>query len=103
MEILIEFGTESQKKQYLMPLLAGKIRSCFSMTESDHPGSNPTIMGTVATMEGTEYVINGHKWFTSAADGAAFAIVMVSLIPMELIVIVWPVKSLFPPIILVLI
>ena len=77
MEILIEFGTESQKKQYLMPLLAGKIRSCFSMTESDHPGSNPTIMGTVATMEGTEYMINGHKWFTSAADGAAFAIVMV--------------------------
>jgi len=49
MEILIEFGTESQKKQYLMPVLAGKIRSCFSMTESDHPGSNPTIMGTVAT------------------------------------------------------
>jgi alkylation response protein AidB-like acyl-CoA dehydrogenase len=77
MEILIEFGTENQKAQYLMPLLAGDIRSCFSMTEPDHPGSNPTIMGTIAIKDGEEYVINGHKWFTSAADGATFAIVMV--------------------------
>jgi len=77
MEILIEFGTENQKAQYLMPLLAGDIRSCFSMTEPDHPGSNPTIMGTIAIKDGEDYVINGHKWFTSAADGATFAIVMV--------------------------
>ena len=47
------------------------------MTEPDHPGSNPTIMGTIAIKDGEEYVINGHKWFTSAADGATFAIVMV--------------------------
>ncbi len=77
MEILIEFGTESQKKHYLMPLLSGEITNCFSMTEPDHPGSNPTIIGTVATMDGAEYVINGHKWFTSSTDGAAFAIFMV--------------------------
>lgn len=76
MEILIQFGTPEQKEKYLQPLLAGKIRSCFSMTEPDHPGSNPTWMGTTAKKEGSDYVINGRKWFTSSADGAAFAIVM---------------------------
>ena len=77
MEILMEFGTAEQKETYLMPLLAGQIRSCFSMTEPDFPGSNPTFMGTIAVKDGAEYVINGRKWFTSAADGASFAIVMV--------------------------
>jgi alkylation response protein AidB-like acyl-CoA dehydrogenase len=76
MEILIEHGTAIQKEHFLMPLLAGKVRSCFSMTEPEHPGSNPTWMSTTAVIEGEEYVINGHKWFTSAADGADFAIVM---------------------------
>jgi alkylation response protein AidB-like acyl-CoA dehydrogenase len=76
MEILIQFGTPAQKETYLRPLLAGEIRSCFSMTEPDHPGSNPTWMGTTATRDGDSYVINGRKWFTSSADGAAFAIVM---------------------------
>ncbi len=76
MEILIQFGTPEQKEKFLRPLLAGEIRSCFSMTEPDHPGSNPTWMGTTAVREGNDYVINGHKWFTSSADGAAFAIVM---------------------------
>jgi alkylation response protein AidB-like acyl-CoA dehydrogenase len=76
MEILIEFGTEEQKEKYLKPLLQGKIRSCFSMTEKDFAGSNPVHMGTTAVKDGDDYVINGHKWFTSSAEGATFAIVM---------------------------
>ncbi|MFO0945244.1 MAG: acyl-CoA dehydrogenase family protein [Planctomycetota bacterium] len=76
MEILMEFGTAAQKEKFLKPLVAGKIRSCFSMTEPEYPGSNPVWMGTTAVREGNEFVINGRKWFTSAADGAEFAIVM---------------------------
>ena len=76
MEILIEYGTPEQKKQFLEPLLRGDIRSCFSMTEPEKPGSNPTWMDTSATTDGDDYVINGQKWFTTAADGASFAIVM---------------------------
>jgi acyl-CoA dehydrogenase len=76
MEILIEHGTPEQKAAYLMPLLAGDIRSCFSMTEPENPGSNPTWMSTKAEKDGRDYVITGHKWFSTAADGAAFAIVM---------------------------
>jgi acyl-CoA dehydrogenase len=76
MEILMQYGTEEQKEKYLRPLLRGEIRSCFSMTEPDRPGSNPTWLDTTAVRAGDDYVINGHKWFTSSADGAAFAIVM---------------------------
>lgn len=76
MEILVEFGTDEQKEKYLKPLLAGEIRSCFAMTEPEFAGSNPTMLGTTAKREGDSYVINGHKWFTSSADGASFAIVM---------------------------
>jgi acyl-CoA dehydrogenase len=76
MEILIEFGTPEQQTRWLQPLLDGTARSCFSMTEPDRPGSNPVWMETRAVREGDEYVIHGHKWFTSSADGAAFAIVM---------------------------
>jgi alkylation response protein AidB-like acyl-CoA dehydrogenase len=75
-EILIAHGTEEQKKHYLLPLARGEVRSCFSMTEPEHPGSNPTWMSTTAMKEGGDYVINGHKWFTSSAEGASFAIVM---------------------------
>ncbi len=76
MEILMQHGTEQQKEDCLMPLVRGEIRSCFAMTEPGYPGSNPTWMGTTAVKEGDDYVINGEKWFTTAADGAAFAIVM---------------------------
>jgi acyl-CoA dehydrogenase len=76
MEILIEHGSDEQKEKFLKPLLAGDIRSCFSMTEPENPGSNPTWLSTTAVKEGDSYIIDGHKWFTSAADGAAFAIVM---------------------------
>jgi len=75
-EILHKYGTEKQKEQYLRPLVAGKIRSCFSMTEVDLPGSNPVLMDTTAVTDGDDYVINGQKWYSTAADGAAFAIVM---------------------------
>jgi alkylation response protein AidB-like acyl-CoA dehydrogenase len=76
MELLSRFGSEELKKKFLHPLLEGKIRSCFSMTEPEFAGSNPVMMATTAVKDGNEYVINGHKWFTSGADGAAFAIVM---------------------------
>ena len=76
MEILIEFGTKAQKEKYLEPLLKGEIRSCFAMTEPDFAGSNPVNMGTIAEIKGDNYIINGHKWFTSGFDGANFAIVM---------------------------
>ncbi|MDA9985026.1 acyl-CoA dehydrogenase family protein, partial [Flavobacteriaceae bacterium] len=75
-EILIEFGTEAQKETYLKPLLRGEIRSCFAMTEPNNAGSNPVKMSSTALKEGNEYVINGHKWFTSSCDGASFAIAM---------------------------
>ena len=76
MEVLHQFGTEEQKQKYLLPLVRGDIRSCFSMTEPEFAGSNPVHMGTTAIRDGEEYVINGHKWFTTGADGADFAIVM---------------------------
>lgn len=76
MEILIDHGTSEQKETFLMPLLRGEIRSCFSMTEPEHAGSNPTMMSCTAVREGDSYIIDGHKWFTSSADGAAFAVVM---------------------------
>ncbi len=76
MELLHKFGTEGQQERFMQPLMAGKIRSCFSMTEPDFAGSNPVQMSTTALKKGNQYVINGHKWFTTAADGAAFAVVM---------------------------
>ena len=75
-EILHLHGTPEQKEMYLKPLVEGKIRSCFSMTEVDLPGSNPVLLDTTAVKDGDDYVINGHKWYTTAADGAKFAIVM---------------------------
>ena len=75
-ELINKFGSEEIKKKFLKPLMEGKIRSCFSMTEPEFAGSNPTRMATTAVREGNEYIINGHKWFTSSADGAAFAVVM---------------------------
>lgn len=76
MELLLAHGNEAQKEKFLRPLLAGEIRSCFAMTEPEHAGSNPVWMSTTAMREGDEYVLQGHKWFASSAEGAAFAIVM---------------------------
>jgi acyl-CoA dehydrogenase len=75
-EILHMFGTQEQQETWMRPLIAGEIRSCFSMTEPETAGSNPTLLETRAVLDGDEWVINGQKWFTSSADGAAFAIVM---------------------------
>jgi alkylation response protein AidB-like acyl-CoA dehydrogenase len=75
-EILLQFGTPEQKERWLKPLVAGDIRSCFSMTEPAVSGADPTGLRTRAVRDGDEWVINGHKWFTSGAIGAKFAIVM---------------------------
>ena len=76
MELLLQFGTDAQKATFLSPLTRGEIRSCFAMTEPEHAGSNPTVLSTRAVRDGDAFVITGHKWFTSSADGASFAIVM---------------------------
>jgi acyl-CoA dehydrogenase len=75
-EILHLFGTEEQKERWLRPLVAGEVRSFFSMTEPDVAGSDPTLLRTRAVRDGGEWVIDGRKWFSSGADGAAFGIVM---------------------------
>ena len=76
MELLHAHGTPAQQDRWLRPLAAGAIRSCFAMTEPEHAGSNPVWMSTTARRDGDDYVIDGHKWFTTAAEGAAFAVVM---------------------------
>jgi alkylation response protein AidB-like acyl-CoA dehydrogenase len=76
MELLHQFGSAEQKERYLGPLQRGEIRSCFAMTEPQLPGSNPVHMATTAKQDGGDYLIQGHKWFTTAADGAQFTIVM---------------------------
>jgi acyl-CoA dehydrogenase len=77
MEILAEHGTPEQRERWLEPLLEGRIRSCFSMTEPEVSGSDPTLLQARAELDGDEWVINGHKWFTSGAMGADLAIAMV--------------------------
>ena len=75
-ELMHKYANKHLQEKYLGPLTRGEIRSCFAMTEPEFAGSNPTRMGTTAVKDGDDYVINGHKWFTSSADGAAFAVVM---------------------------
>jgi acyl-CoA dehydrogenase len=77
MEILAEHGSEEQRERWLRPLLEDHVRSCFSMTEPETSGSDPTGLATQAELDGDEWVINGHKWFTSGAVGASLAIAMV--------------------------
>ncbi len=76
MELMLSHGSDMQKGRYLQPLARGEVRSCFAMTEPQHAGSNPTWLDTLARRDGEEWVVTGHKWFTSSADGAAFTIVM---------------------------
>ncbi len=75
-KILVKYGTKEQKKKWLEPLVEGTMQSCFAMTEPDNPGSDPRSIQTRAVREGDEWVINGHKWFSSNAKHADFAIVM---------------------------
>jgi acyl-CoA dehydrogenase len=74
--ILVKYGTEEQKQKWLLPLIAGEMESGFSMTEPEHAGSDPRSIATEAVRDGDEWVINGHKWFTSNGIDADFFIVM---------------------------
>jgi acyl-CoA dehydrogenase len=74
--ILVKYGTEDQKRKWLIPLIEGDYESGFSMTEPDQPGSDPRSLKTSARLDGDEWVINGHKWFTSNGIRADFFIVM---------------------------
>jgi acyl-CoA dehydrogenase len=75
-EILALAGTPEQKERWLHPLLAGELKSAFSMTEPETPGSDPTQLAARAVRDGDGYVISGHKWFTSNGSIADFLIVM---------------------------
>ena len=75
-EILAMAGTPEQKERYLYPLLAGDLKSAFSMTEPDTAGSDPTLLGTRAVRDGDSWVISGRKWFSSNGSIADFLIVM---------------------------
>ena len=74
--ILVKYGTEEQKQKWLQPLIDGEMESGFSMTEPDNAGSDPRSLTTSAVLDGDEWVINGHKWFTSNGIAADFFIVM---------------------------
>ncbi len=74
--ILVKYGTEEQKQKWLLPLIDGVMESGFSMTEPHNPGSDPRSLTTSAVRDGDEWVINGHKWFTSNGLAADFFIVM---------------------------
>lgn len=75
--LLEEIATPEQKERWLRPLVAGKIRSCFAMTEpSPGAGSDPSMLITSAIKDGEDYLINGQKWFITGADGADFVIIM---------------------------
>jgi acyl-CoA dehydrogenase len=76
MELMHTHASEALQQRWLQPLMRGEVRSCFAMTEPEHAGSNPVWMSTTAVRDGDDYVINGHKWFTTGADGSAFTIVM---------------------------
>lgn len=77
MHLLTHHATEEQRKQYLVPLVEGKIRSCFAMTEpAPGAGSDPTMMTTRAKRVDGGWEISGRKWFATGADGAAFAVTM---------------------------
>ncbi len=75
-EILHTFGTPEQRRDWLAPLVAGDVRSFFGMTEPEVSGADPTGLECRASRDGGDWVIDGHKWFSTGADGSAFGIVM---------------------------
>jgi acyl-CoA dehydrogenase len=78
---LLHHANDEQKEKYLRPLLEGRVRSCFAMTEPEVAGSDPTGIRTMAVQDGDEWVVNGHKWFISGAKGATFAILIAKTDP----------------------
>ncbi|HEX6362755.1 MAG TPA: acyl-CoA dehydrogenase family protein [Albitalea sp.] len=77
MHLLEAVATQAQKDRWLRPLVAGRVRSCFCMTEpAPGAGSDPSMLATTAVRDGDHYVIDGLKWFSTGAEGAGFAIVM---------------------------
>ncbi len=76
MHTLLHWGTADQKERYLRPLIEGRARSCFAMTEPEVAGSDPTLIQTHAVQDGDHWIINGHKWFISGARRATFAILI---------------------------
>ena len=77
------YGTEAQKQRWLRPLVAGEIMPSVGLTEPEVAGSDPTLMQTSAVLDGDEWVINGHKWFTTGANRAAFTTVFAKTEPSE--------------------
>ena len=75
-KILVKYGSPEQHQKWLIPLTEGRMQSGFSMTEPMNPGSDPRSLTTRAELDGDEWVINGHKWFTSNGHAADFYIVM---------------------------
>jgi len=75
-EILWEFGSDELKEKFFKPLFAGDVRSFFGMTEPDTSGADPRQLATTAERDGDEWVINGRKWYSTNANGAAFGIVI---------------------------
>ncbi len=77
MHLLHLYANAAQRERYLQPLADGVIRSGFAMTEpAPGAGSDPTMLQTAAVRDGADWVINGHKWYTTGADGAAFLLIM---------------------------
>ncbi len=75
-KVLLKYGSDEQKKKWLLPLIEGEMESCFSMTEPDNAGSDPRSIKTTAKKDGDDWIINGHKVMTSNGIRADFAIVM---------------------------
>ena len=76
MHTLLHWATDHQKEKYLKPLCEGTARSCFAMTEPDVAGSDPTLIQTRGELKDDHWLLNGHKWFISGAQGAQFAILI---------------------------
>lgn len=78
--LMEEVASPEQKERWLKPLVQGKIRSCFAMTEPPPgAGADPSMLCTTATKDGDDYLINGTKWFITGATGASFAIIMAKM------------------------